>query len=79
MQNARTQILIFFLKIDTLVIPLLDYDQLGSAELSPDSAVNDHSVVISLMRCASSDVPGLKQPTEQWQFQGPAHILPGNF
>lgn len=49
MQNARTEILVFFLKIDTLVIPLLDYDQLGSAELSPDSAVNDHSVVISPM------------------------------
>lgn len=47
-QNAKTQILIFLLKIVTLVIPSLDYGQLGSAEFSPDSAVNDHSVAVVL-------------------------------
>lgn len=80
MQNARTQILIFFLKINTLIIPLLDYGQLGSAELSPDSAVNDHSVaaVISLMLPAMMRLVW-KRRTEQRQFQGPAQILPGNF
>lgn len=46
--NAKTQILIFLLKIVTLVIPSLDYGQLGSAEFSPDSAVNDYSVAVVL-------------------------------
>lgn len=42
-QNEKTQIMIFF-----LVIPFLDYGQLGSAEFSPDSDANDCSVAVVL-------------------------------
>lgn len=52
-QNAKSQILIFLLKTVTLVIPSLDYGQLGSAEFSPDSAVNDYSVAVVLSTLAA--------------------------